>query len=69
MQPHQLIHYINKLLLTLNFRFQFFIYKLDKSLCTSLIIRIKSILMIDMHKHEIGYYIANGGDLIDRQEN
>ena len=63
-------------------RFQLFIRSLDKYLCRSLIIRIKSKLMTDIHKNIIRYYIehelrykkkctqrdflANGADLIDR---
>ena len=41
MQPHRLINEINKFVLDLYFRFQFFIGKLDldKSSCTLLIIR------------------------------
>ena len=57
MQPHQLSHDINKPVFNLHqcpiSQFQFFILKLDKSLCTSLIIRIKSILMIEIHKNVI----------------
>ena len=41
----------------LYFRFQFFILNLDKSLCTLLIIRIKGILMIDIHKNIIRFYM------------
>ena len=39
-----------KPVLNLYFRFEFFIYILNNSLCTSLIIRLKLILMIDAHK-------------------
>ena len=60
MRPHRLIHDINKLVLDLYFRFQFFIRKLDKSLCTSLIIRIKCILLIEMHKNVIRYKKEHG---------
>ena len=42
------------------FRFQFFIRKPDKSLCTSLIIRIKSILMIEMYRNVIRYKRDHG---------
>ena len=45
----------NKPVLNLYFRFEFFIRKLDNSLCTSLIIRFKRILMIDTHKNVIRY--------------
>ena len=56
MRPYRLIHDVpvDKLFLNLYFRFQFFIHKLDKSLCTSRIIRIKIILMIEMQKNVIG---------------
>ena len=47
----RLIRDINKL--DLYFRFQYFILKLDTSMCTSPIIRIKSIIMIDIHKNVI----------------
>ena len=50
MWPHRLIHAINKPVLNLYFRFEFFIRKLDNSLCTSLIIRLTCILMINLHK-------------------
>ena len=46
MWPHRLIHVINKPDLNLYFWFEFFIRKLDNSLCTSLIIGLKRILMI-----------------------
>ena len=46
---------INKPVLNLYFQFQFSIHKLDKSLCTSFVIRIKSILMTDIHKNVIRY--------------
>ena len=46
MWPHRLIHAINKPVLNLNFRFEFFIRKLDNSLCTSLIIRLTCILWL-----------------------
>ena len=55
MRPHRLIYNINNPILTLYFRFEFFIRKLDKSLCTSLIIRLTCILMIDTHKNVIRY--------------
>ena len=55
MWPHQFIHDINKPVLNLYFQFEFFIRKLDNSLCTSLIIRLKRILMIDTNKNVIGY--------------
>ena len=57
MRTHRLIHDINKLVLDWYFRFQIFIRKLDKSLCTSLIIRKKPIVMIDIHKNMIRYQI------------
>ena len=50
MRPQRLIHDINKPVLNLYFRFQFFIRKLDNSLSTLLIIRLKRILMIDKKK-------------------
>ena len=50
MWPHQLIHDINKFVLNLYFWLEFFIRKLDNSLCISLIIRLKYILMIDTPK-------------------
>ena len=53
MWPHRLIHNINKPVLNLYFRFEFFIRKLDNSFCTSLINRLKRILMIDTHKNMI----------------
>ena len=53
MWPHRLIHDINKPVLNLYFQFEFFIRKLDYSLCTSLIIGLKRIIMIDTHKHVI----------------
>ena len=56
MLPHRLIHDINKSVLNLYLRFEFFIRKLDNSLCTSLIIRLKRIFMIDTHKNVIRYY-------------
>ena len=57
MQSHRLIHDINKLVLNMYFQFKFFIPKLNKFLCTSLIIRVKSFLMIEMHKNMIRYKI------------
>ena len=42
------------------FMFQFFIRKFDISLCTTLIIRVKRILIIDMHKNAIRYKIECG---------
>ena len=83
MWPHRLIHdiHVNKPVLNLYFRFEFFIRKLDSSLCTSLIIGLKRILMIDADKNVIRYYrytrtslckqiciLANDADLIDRRE-
>ena len=50
MQPRRLIHDINKPVLNLYFRFEFFIRKLNNYLCTSLIIRLARILMIDNTK-------------------
>ena len=50
MWPQRLLHDINKPVLNLYFRFEFFIRRLDNSLCTSLIIELKRILMIDTHK-------------------
>ena len=47
MRPHRYIQNIHKPVLNLYFRFEFFIRKLVKSLHTSLIIRIKCILMND----------------------
>ena len=44
MWSHRLIHAINKPVLNLYFRFEFFIRKLDNSLCTSLIIGLKRIV-------------------------
>ena len=58
-RPHRLIPDINKPFLNLYFRFQFFIYKLDNSLNTSLIIRLKRILLIDTPKTVIRYYIQH----------
>ena len=55
MWPHRLIHAINKSVLNLYFWFEFFIRKLDNSSCTSLIIRLTCILMIDIHKNVIRY--------------
>ena len=43
MRPRRLIHDIKKPVLNLYFRFEFFIRKLDHSLCTSLITRLKRI--------------------------
>ena len=60
MRLQRLIYNINKLVLNLYFGFKVFIRKLEKSLCTSLIVRIKSILMIDMHKNVIRYQIEHG---------
>ena len=77
MWPYRLINNINKPVLNLYFWLEFFIRKLDNSLCTSLIIRLTCILMIDTHKNVIRYYkpickqpdfLANGADLIDRRE-
>ena len=59
MWPHRLIHDINKPTLKLYFRFEFFIRKLDNSLCTSFIIRFKRTLMIDTHKNVIRYKIEH----------
>ena len=59
MWPHRLNHDINKPDLNLYFRFEFFIRKLDNSLCTSLIIGLKRILMIDTHKNVIRYYVQH----------
>ena len=56
MWPHRLIHAINKPVLNLYFRFEFFIRKLDNSLCTSLIIRLTCILIINIHKNVIRYF-------------
>ena len=53
MWPYRLINDINKLVLNLYFRFQIFILKHDKSLRTSLIIIIKGIIMIEMHKNVV----------------
>ena len=53
MWPHRLIHDINKPVLNGTFGLSFFIRKLDNSLCTSLIIGSKRILMIDTHKNVI----------------
>ena len=53
MGPHRLIQDINKPDLNLYFRFEFFIRKLDNSLCTSLFIGLKRILTIDTHKYVI----------------
>ena len=52
MRPYRLIHdiHVYQPVLNLYFRFEFFIYILNNSLCTSLIIRLKLILMIDAHK-------------------
>ena len=55
MRPHRLIHDMNKPVLNLYFRFEFFIRKLGNSLFTSLIIRLSCILMIDTHKNVIRY--------------
>ena len=52
MQPHRLIHDVNKPVLNLYFVYEFFIRKLNNSLYTSLII---SFLMIDTHKIVIRY--------------
>ena len=77
MRPHQLIHDINKPVLNVYFRFEFFIHKLDNSSCTSLNIRLKRILMINTHKNVIRTqtslckqpdFLAKGADLIDRRE-
>ena len=57
MQLHQLINDLNKLILDLYFQFKFYIRKLDKSLHTSLLIRIQSILTIDTNKNVIRYWI------------
>ena len=51
----RLIHDINKPVRNLYFRFEFFVCKLDNSLCTSLIIRLKRILMIETQKNVIRY--------------
>ena len=59
MRPHRLIHDINKPVLNLYFRFEFFIRKLDNSLYTSLIIRLTCILMINIHKNVIRYKKEN----------
>ena len=59
MWPHRLIHDINKSVLNLYFRFEFSIRKLDNSLCTSLIIGLKRILMIDTHKKVIRYWVQH----------
>ena len=72
MRPHRLIHDRNKPVLNLYiyFRFEFFIRKLDNSLCISLISRLKRILMIDTHKnvnicqiehkvHHVNKYVNN----------
>ena len=53
MRPHRLIRDVNKPVLNLYFRFDFFIRKLNNSLCTLLIIRLKRILIIDTHKNVI----------------
>ena len=53
--PHRLTHDINKPVLNLFFRFQFFIRKLDKPLCTSVIVKIKN-YPIDILKNVFGYY-------------
>ena len=53
MWPRRLNHDINKPDLNLYFRFEFFIRKLDNSLCTSGIIGLKRILMIDTYKNVI----------------
>ena len=78
MWPRRIIQDINKPDLNLYFRFEFFIRKLDSSLCTSLIIGIKRIIMIDTHKQGTTRtslckqickqpdFLANGRDLIDR---
>ena len=55
MQPHRLIHDVNKPVLNLYFVYEFFIRKLNNSLYTSLIIRLKHFLMIDTHKIVIRY--------------
>ena len=55
MWSHRLIYDINKPVLNLYFQFEFFIRKLDNSLCTSLITGSKLILMIDKHKNVIRY--------------
>ena len=60
MRPRRLIHdyihvHVNNPVLNLYFRFEFFIRKLDISLCTLLIIRLKRTLMIDTHKNVIRY--------------
>ena len=77
MWPHGLIHDINKHVLNLYFRFEFVIGKLDNSLCTSLIIGLKRILMSDTYKKgttrtssskqicKLPDFLANGADLID----
>ena len=52
MRPRRIIHDVNKPVLM---QFVLFMRKLDKSLSTSLLIRIKSILMIDIHKNVIRY--------------
>ena len=59
MWPHRLIHAINKPVLNLYFQFEFFICKFNNSLCTSLIIRITCILVIDIHKNVIRYQIEH----------
>ena len=53
MWPDRFIHDINKPVLNLYFQFEFFIRKLDNSLCTSPIIRLKRILMLDTNKNVI----------------
>ena len=55
MRPHRLIHdiHLDKPVLNLYFPFVFFIRKLDISLCTTLIIRLERILMIDSHIYVI----------------
>ena len=81
MWPHRLIHDINKPDLNLYFRIEFFIRKHDNSLCTSLIIGLKGILMIDTHKQgttqtslctkqicKQPVFLANGAYLSDRRE-
>ena len=59
MWTHRLIHEINKPVFNVYFRFKFFIRELDNSLCTSLIIRLKRILMTDTHKNVIRYKIQH----------
>ena len=59
MPPHRLIHDINKSVLSSYYSIEFFIHKLDNSLCTSLIIRLKCILLIDTYKNVTRYEIEH----------